>query len=1441
MLSGCALMLLLPSLPYFQKSLTAHLSDALSRKTGAEVSIGKIEIGLFNRVILHDVAVKDKKGADIISAERLSAKIKVSSLVRPPLTIRTIELYGAEINVYKDREGQPCNFSFIADSLFSEKGGGSPPDLRIKSVILGRAAFNYDVKDAAAKKGFDINHIRVRDLYASTSLRIRKSSVYEIRVRNLAFREKCGISLRRAFMTSAIGKRKCNVPVLEFETDNSKAAVKDLSIPLSDAEAEDGGWGAADIDLGLQDVNAFFPALKLPGRKYRISARMNIAGGAVCSPAVRITNGKSENLNAAVRYKSPKQFSARINSLYLSEDEAALIARIAAKDTAFSKFARNAGYVRFKGEAKCGTDGLDVRGTLGTRAGDLTCSATVSGGFSVKAESGSLHLGRLLSMPGTLGKASLSIECKGAGKKDFAAAAHVRHIEINEYSCRNAEITLASRENRLQCSLKTGDPNLESQLSASLYNENGRKRITLDGGIKRINPETLKLTSKYKDTSVSFNASMRMSASSADDAEGSLSFDDICFQTPDSAFRIKRIGLETAPLAGGRKISLDGDFGTAEIAGRLNVRTLAADIMSIIGSENSGVPEPGRASAKRKARREAGKANDFNFHASIPNAAPVNTLLGGAVRIGGKGCFINGYIDSYNSKLLLEGTVPALQWNGQEFSGLSVYCKGDGSALRSNIHFAKTLKEGKANVEIAARKEKDGINCTLLWKNDGGKEHSGNIAQTITFPNNDASVIDFNISPSYVVIEDTAWNISPALLSYSGGKLRISGFNMRHAQKHLNLNGVISKSETDSLTLDLSGVRIRDIMDFVAVDDVEFDGMATGRVNLAGLLATPAVSASLKVEDFKFNNAPMGGMNLTGTWNNDLKQIDLVAGIRDSGGSIGIKGFINTEQSTIDLHFDADKTNALFLNKFLPDAVRMKQGRTSGALRLYGRLNAMNLEGSQKLTGAAIEVVPLGTAYSFSGNTVDFRADTIDFKDFALADRLGNRASLNGYVAHDALHNFRYDFGISTRGFLAYDRQREAGVSFWGTALTTGGIRVHGLPGAFYTEADVRPESGTVFTYNADMPDNPENAQLLTYRSADKDAAKADGAASAGRAAEAESGSAADIRLDFTINVTPDAEVRVIMNEETDNTIAVRGDGTVHAQFYNKGNFEMFGVYNILSGTYKMTLQDFIRKDFRFRSGGTVTFNGNPFAGDINLQAVYTVPSASLSDLMADGNLRDNSVKVDCIMNFTGSVEQPAVSFDLDMPALSYDERQMVRSLIATPEDMNMQVVYLLSFGRFYTYNYASQGMTPSQSQSSLAMNSFLSSTLSSNLNSFLSNFMEEGKWTFGTNLATGSDGWNNMDVEGAFTGRLFNNRLILNGNLGYRDRNAYNSNFVGDFSVVYLLNPRGTIQLKAYSESNDRYFTKSTLTTQGGGVVFKRDFTRLRDLFRRSKPKTEK
>lgn len=183
------------------------------------------------------------------------------------------------------------------------------------------------------------------------------------------------------------------------------------------------------------------------------------------------------------------------------------------------------------------------------------------------------------------------------------------------------------------------------------------------------------------------------------------------------------------------------------------------------------------------------------------------------------------------------------------------------------------------------------------------------------------------------------------------------------------------------------------------------------------------------------------------------------------------------------------------------------------------------------------------------------------------------------------------------------------------------------------------------------------------------------------------------------------------------------------------------------------------------------------------------------------------------------------------MPTASANAEQMVRSLINSEEELNQQVIYLLTIGRFYSQgaNNASQDGT-SPSQTSLAMQSLLSGTLSQQLNSMLSSVLNVSNWNFGANISTGNEGWNNAEYEGLLSGRLLNNRLLINGQFGYRD-NPNATSFIGDFDIRYLLFPNGNLALKVYNQSNDRYFTRNSLNTQGIGIIMKKDFSGLRDL----------
>ena len=377
------------------------------------------------------------------------------------------------------------------------------------------------------------------------------------------------------------------------------------------------------------------------------------------------------------------------------------------------------------------------------------------------------------------------------------------------------------------------------------------------------------------------------------------------------------------------------------------------------------------------------------------------------------------------------------------------------------------------------------------------------------------------------------------------------------------------------------------------------------------------------------------------------------------------------------------------------------------------------------------------------------------------------------------------------------------------------------------------PEKNTVFVYNTANPNAISRQEFIQWEDISNNVEGGE---------RKENSSAADLNrtdiyINFLVNATPEATIRLLMDANTKDYVTLNGSGTIRATYHNKGSFNMFGTYTIDRGTYGITIQNIIKKNFTFNPGGAIVFGGDPYNAALNMQAMYTVNGVSLSDLNIGSSFSSNTIRVNCLMNISGQPNAPQIDFDLEMPNVNADEQQMVRSVINGQQEMNQQVLYLLGIGRFYTQNPANNGQQGDQT--SLAMQSFLSGTLSTQFNTLLNQIIKNDNWNFGANISTGNEGWHNAEYEGTINGRMLNNRLLFNGQFGYRDNATQATpSFIGDFDLQYLLFPNGNLSLKVYNQTNDRYFTKSSLNTQGIGIIMKKDFDGLGDLFSKKKKK---
>ena len=90
-----------------------------------------------------------------------------------------------------------------------------------------------------------------------------------------------------------------------------------------------------------------------------------------------------------------------------------------------------------------------------------------------------------------------------------------------------------------------------------------------------------------------------------------------------------------------------------------------------------------------------------------------------------------------------------------------------------------------------------------------------------------------------------------------------------------------------------------------------------------------------------------------------------------------------------------------------------------------------------------------------------------------------------------------------------------------------------------------------------------------------------------------------------------------------------------------------------------------------------------------------------------------------------------------------------------------------------------------------------------------------------------------------AFSKQFFNERLLFSTNVGVHygstSTNA-SSALIGDFQLEYLITREGRFRARAFSLTNDRNLIQADQapTTQGAGLVLRRDFDTLGELFRR-------
>lgn len=1442
-------MIVMLKLPPIQKSIGNWVSGMISEKINTNVEIGNIDLGFLNRIIIDDVKIYDQKDSLMLASTRLSAKLDIIEAMNGNISISSAQLFGLRAYLSKDNADAPFNFQFVIDSLSSKKKDSSSRlDLKVGSLIIRNGLICYDQKDYPKKQGrFSAKHIMVRDISSHIILNKITQDSISLYVKNLSLKESSGLKISSLSFKAIATNSRASVSDFELKLPNSHVLLGETNAKY---RIENGKLATNSIDLSTSvensyispaDFASFSPNLRVISKPIDISLKANVNGGNITIRNLIVkdqggemslfANGNIHNIPSLKEWSTDIKYF-RINDNYLER-----IAEVMkGEDITMPEIIGRIGELGYTGSISSHNASLYAKGKLTSNVGNVIINCSYGNSLlAAKINTDGIDLGKLVADE-RLGNIATRIELEGKIDRGNIAYmkmnGNVSRFFFSGYTYRGIEINGSMRANTFNGLLKIDDPNA----SLTAEGELGKEHISgfmLD--VKRLNPNALGLSSKWKDTTFSGKLRGDFRGNSLDNAIGNLSLHDFMMTTnSDSVFSLKAVNLVCDGAANNRRLQLTGDFGHAILAGQYRVSELPYALSRIVASRLPSIPGlPKRATAK--------SMDKFTVDAVLSDASVLRQFLNIPL-VTRQPLVIKGDIDQFSDHVDVTIAADDINYGDAPYKNINVSIYGEREKpLDAKISVDKIMGNGEVmSLTFNSSAIQDRMVSSLQWGSDAKNKFSGSLNTEASFAEDETgkAYANVNIRPSEIFVGDTVWNVADANINFSDTHLKVNNFSISHGGQHINIDGKATRSDADSITVNLRDVNVKYVLDMVNFHSVDFDGYASGKVVLSSLFGLPEMRGDISVRDFIFENGRLGTLKAYVNYDNTTKQIDINA--RADEGPLHqtlIGGFVSPARKELELNIKALGTSAEFMEGLCGSFLNNVEASVYGDVHIFGPFKSINLEGMVNVSGD-VEIPALNTVYTMHNYPVIMRPDIIVMETDTLTDVEGNTAILNGTVGHNNLSRWTYDIDIKAYNLLSYDFNDFGNNTFFGKVYATGTCNIRGKSGEIIFDIDVTPQKGTFFEYNAVAPEAISNTDFIEWTSKTEEVGDEKGKDKETKRQEIDKKFRSDMKMNFRINATPDAALKLLMDNNTGDMITLYGSGNLRAIYHNKEGLHIYGNYEVSHGKYDLTIQNVIKKDFTFKSGSSIVFGGDPYNAVLNMKAVYTVNGVPLSDLQIGRRFSNNNVRVDCIMNITGTPNVPHIDFDFDMPTVNEDAKQMARSLINSEEELNQQVIYLLSIGRFYSQTAP---INAQQSQTSLAMQSLLSGTISQQINTVLNNVIKDSNWNFGANISTGDEGFNNAEYEGLLSGRLLNNRLLINGQFGYRDNNNATTSFIGDFDINYLLLPNGNLAVRAYNQTNDRYFTRNSLTTQGVGIIMKKDFTTLRDLFGIKKRKTEK
>ena len=1034
--------------------------------------------------------------------------------------------------------------------------------------------------------------------------------------------------------------------------------------------------------------------------------------------------------------------------------------------------------------------------------------------------------------------------------------ATVETLDFRGYRYENARIDGRLEQQFFNGSFEIADDNIDLRFLGELNFRDSIPVFDFQADINRIDLQALNLSERLVVLSGGVDLNLRNTVFS--EMEGRVELDSFQIVRDTAVIEIgKLLAYSNFNAEGQKVVKLESDVARGEIIGRFDINEVTTSLTDYLVTYY-----PGWASRlKIQAPRNVPEPNRFSFDLTVIDSRGLNRLidpkLGPLVDV-----HLTGSYDGFEDKLDAELLAPRFSFDNISLVDLIVRTKGKGSEGELDLVIDTTLVNGNPLLDqltLLSLIDRDTINFGINYGgNVGVFLDKLNLNGEITLPDTANYAIRFDESD--LVLFQEPWTIRRDNRIVIGPQfIDTRNFSLRSGDRRIRL----AKRGSSGLELDLENMALGLVDSLWSYQPLDFSGRVNIHLGVDDVFKLQGLSAEVRSDSFLINGDPYGDMRmdlrapntkgrLTAYMNLDRDTSQLIAEATYNLGALSENPRVDQEKNYLDLTVDLTGYPLEIARYWVGASVSNIVGKIDGQLNVTGPAGKPDVKGYIDATAGAFTLDYLQTRYHFNDSRVRITNTLFDLAGTQLLDRYNNVARLTGGITHDRLKNLGLNARLQTDRFLALDLAPGQNPKFYGRAIGRGTVSFTGnfRQPDIYVRATVGDESRLSIPVSAGSGagaiDNVRFVNRRVYQEEEEQNAVAD---------------PIGVSLDMEIEVTDQAIGEIIFDEEVGDVLRGQGNGNLTIRIPRDGTLQMYGTIALTEGDYLFTLYRVVNKEFTVRPGGTVTWSGDPFAAQIDIQADYQNLKTPILPFIreyipgsGDAGSRDlqetaaRATDVDLTLKLSGILTQPNIAFDIAFPSLdgileNYANNKR-RQLLLDQSELNRQVFGLIAVGQFLpsdlSFNVADVAVnTVSEwlgNYLSLLLNDLLRDAFGED--AFISGFdfdIDYNNYTSNTTTGSTTNVVSGQAVEFSFR-RDLNNRLTLRGDVNVLNNRvsstATTGTFVGnDIVLEYVLNDSRSLKLRVYQRRQPDLANTRRLQF-GTGLSWKREFDNLDEFF---------